>query len=67
MAGKLTVKLIKSVVGSTADQRATVRSLGLRRINAEVAVADTAVTRGMIRKVRHLVLVQDSEERNETS
>jgi large subunit ribosomal protein L30 len=67
MAGKLTIKLIKSVVGSTADQRATIRSLGLHRINGEVAVADSAVTRGMIRKVRHLVRVQDSEERNETS
>jgi len=67
MAGTLSVKLIKSVVGYPAQQRATVRSLGLRRINSQAVLPDTAVVRGMIRKVRHLVSVDYGEDRNEAS
>ena len=43
------------------DQRATVRSLGLRRMNAQAQVDDNAVIRGMLKKVRHLVQVQETE------
>jgi large subunit ribosomal protein L30 len=54
----LTVKLVKSVIGYPRDQRATVRSLGLRRLGQRAQVDDNAVIRGMLHKVRHLVLVQ---------
>ena len=56
----LTVRLVKSPIGYPQDQRATVRSLGLRRVNAEVQVDDNQVMRGMLKKVRHLVRVQDA-------
>ena len=56
----LTVRLVRSPIGYPQDQRATVRSLGLRRVNSEVQVNDTQVVRGMLRKVRHLVQVQDA-------
>ena len=54
----LSVKLVRSVVGYPRDQRATVRSLGLRRMHHEVTVADNPVIRGMLHKVRHLVEVR---------
>ena len=46
MAATLSVTLVKSVIGSTRDQRATVRSLGLRRMQHRVEVPDTPIVRG---------------------
>lgn len=57
---KLKVTQIKSVIGSTQDMRATVRSLGLHRIRDEVVVEDRPEIRGMINKVRHLVKVEEA-------
>jgi len=62
MAATLSVTLVKSVIGSTRDQRATVRSLGLRRMQHHVEVPDTPIVRGMLHKVRHLVKVADVAE-----
>ncbi len=53
----LTVRLVKSPIGYPRDQRATVRSLGLHRMNSEVQVADSESVRGMLKKVQHLVRV----------
>ena len=53
----LTVKLVRSPIGTRADHRATVRGLGLRRMNSLSVLEDTAAVRGMINKVRYLVLV----------
>ncbi|MFN8522752.1 MAG: 50S ribosomal protein L30 [Chloroflexota bacterium] len=58
----ITVTLVRSVIGSTDRQRATVRSLGLRRIRQTVQVADTPAIRGMIGKVSHLVSVETAGE-----
>ncbi len=52
------VTLVRSLIGRPPDQRTTVASLGLRRLNQTVEVADTPSTRGMIIKVRHLVVVE---------
>ena len=51
------VKLVRSVIGTRADHRDTVRGLGLRRLNDERVLEDTAAVRGMIRKVDYLVKV----------
>jgi large subunit ribosomal protein L30 len=59
VTGTLTVRLVKSPIGYPQDQRATVRSLGLRRLNAQVQVTDSDSVRGMLKKVRHLVVVQE--------
>ncbi|MEW6045711.1 MAG: 50S ribosomal protein L30 [Bacillota bacterium] len=59
-AGFLKVTYRKSVIGHPQDQRATLRSLGLKRLNQSVVVPDTPVTRGMIAKVRHLVVVEET-------
>jgi large subunit ribosomal protein L30 len=53
----LKIRMIGSVIGCTEDQRATVRGLGLRRLNQVVERQDTPMVRGMIRKIPHLVAV----------
>jgi large subunit ribosomal protein L30 len=55
----LKITLVKSVIGFNKTQAATVQGMGLRRINSSVELADTAETRGMIHKVRHLVTVSE--------
>ena len=62
MAAKKTVKVqqVKSVIGYTARQRATMRGLGLRKIRQIVELEDTDAVRGMIDKVSHLVVVLES-------
>ena len=53
----LTVKLVKSVAGTREDHRATIRGLGLRRVNSQRTLEDTPAVRGMINKVAYLVKV----------
>jgi large subunit ribosomal protein L30 len=61
-AGKiLRLKLVRSPIGSTERQRATVRALGLRRMHQVVEQADSPVTRGMVQKVEHLVRIVEAE------
>jgi len=55
------VTLVRSVIGRPPDQRTTVASLGLRRIHQTVEVADTPSNRGMLTKVRHLIVVDEGE------
>ena len=54
---KIRVTLLKSVLGIKREHRATVRGLGLRRINHAVELADTPAVRGMINKVNYLVRI----------
>ena len=55
-AGKmLKVTLVRSLIGTMESHRATVRGLGLRRINSTSEVIDTPAVRGMINKVSYLV------------
>lgn len=55
----LKVKQVRSVVGRPPGQRATVRALGLKRINDVAEHVDNPVIRGMIFKVKHLVEVEE--------
>ena len=52
---KLRVTLVKSVIGTKQDHRATVKGLGLRKLNSVAILEDTPAVRGMIRKVAYLV------------
>jgi len=55
-AGKtIKVTQIKSVIGTIRAHRATLRGLGLRRINHTVEVIDTPAVRGMINRVNYLL------------
>jgi large subunit ribosomal protein L30 len=60
MAEKKTLKvtLVKSPIGFNKSQSLVVQSMGLRKINHSVEMADTPESRGMIHKVRHLVVVE---------
>ena len=53
------VKWVKSGVGHTRRQRATLRGLGLRRLQQVVTLQDTPAVRGMIHAVQHLVAVEE--------
>ncbi len=55
------VTLVKSTIGCTRDQRATVAALGLRKMHATRVHIDTPQIRGMIHKVIHLVDVEEVE------
>jgi large subunit ribosomal protein L30 len=59
MPSKLRVRQVKSASGHKADQQATIRALGIRRMQHTVEHTDTPQIRGMIFKVRHLVEVEE--------
>src|SRR6266487_1351609 len=56
---KLRVKWVKSAIGYSKDQKATIRALGLRKLQQTVEHEDNPAMRGMIRKVNHLVKVEE--------
>ena len=58
MAKKVKITLKKSPIGEKPKTRATVRSLGLRRIRQTVEPADSPDLRGMLARVQHLVDVE---------
>lgn len=56
--GTITVKLIKSTIGSTIKQKAHVKGLGLKKIRSQSTLENTPCVRGMIKKVIHLLEIQ---------
>jgi large subunit ribosomal protein L30 len=59
--GKLRVKWVKSSIGYSRRQKRTIRALGLRRLGDVVEHNDTPEVRGMLNKVSHLVLVEETD------
>ncbi len=57
---KLKITLIKSTIGQIPKTRATIKAMGLRKINQTVELPDNASTRGQIQKVRHMVKVEEA-------
>ena len=55
--GRVKIQWVKSMIGYNRKQRATLRGLGLRRLNQTVEREDTPCVRGMINAVTHLVVV----------
>lgn len=51
--------LVRSEIGTSPRQRATLRGLGLVRLGKSVILKDSAAVRGMLAKVAHLVAVED--------
>ena len=56
---KLRIKYVRSSIGYPQDQKDTIRALGLRKLQHTVEHDDNPVVRGMIRKVIHLVQVEE--------
>ncbi len=59
---KLRITWVKSTIGRRFDQKRTVRALGLRRLGQTVELGDSPSLRGMIKKVHHLVSVEETED-----
>jgi large subunit ribosomal protein L30 len=59
-AKRVKVQQVKSVIGYNRRQRATMQGLGLRKMRQVVELEDTPAVRGMINKVRHLVVVLEN-------
>ena len=59
MAAEFKVTLVRSHIGKPANQRAVLKGMGLTRINKTVTLKDTPETRGMIRKVSHMLKVEE--------
>lgn len=59
MATKLRITLKHSAIGKPEDQKNTVKALGLNKLNKTVEHNDTPQIRGMIKKITHLVEVEE--------
>jgi large subunit ribosomal protein L30 len=59
---KLRITYTKSAIGYSQDQKETIRSLGLHKLNSTAVQEDTPAIRGMVFKVRHLVRVEELGE-----
>lgn len=57
MTKNVKITLVKSLIGTPESHRATVRGLGLGRLNSVSELQDTPAVRGMINKVSYLVKV----------
>jgi large subunit ribosomal protein L30 len=57
---KIRIKWVRSQIGYPADQRKTIRALGLKRLQHTVEREDTPTIRGMVHKVRHMVSVEEA-------
>ena len=62
MKAKLVVRQTGSVIGQTEHQRKVIKGLGLRGPGSQVIVANTPSFRGMVKKVLHLVSVQETDD-----
>ncbi|MQA83216.1 MAG: 50S ribosomal protein L30 [Streptosporangiales bacterium] len=57
--GQIKITQVRSAIGGKRDQRATLRTLGLRRVGAVVVKEDRPEVRGMIAAVTHLVTTEE--------
>ncbi|PID90670.1 MAG: 50S ribosomal protein L30 [Bacteroidetes bacterium] len=55
---KIRVTQVRSLIGATKSQRATMATLGLRRIRHSVELEDREDLKGALRKVEHLVVIE---------
>ena len=56
----LKITLVKSPIGAVPKQKATLESMGLRKLNKTIVLPDNAATRGQIQQIRHLVKVEEA-------
>lgn len=58
--GKVKIKLVRSVIGKPKDQKATAYALGLRKMNQEVELNTNPQIDGMIKKINHLIAIEQA-------
>ncbi len=61
MSKQLKIKQIKSYIGRPEKQRLILKGLGLGKINKTVVLQDTPEIRGMVKKLSHLVTMEETE------
>ena len=59
MRKKIKITLTKSTIGTQKNQIATIRGLGLRKLNSQVILDFTPAIRGMVKKVEHLIKTEE--------
>lgn len=59
MAAEFKITLVKSHIGKPAKHKAVLQGMGLTRLNKTVTLKDTPETRGMIKKVSHMLKVEE--------
>jgi ribosomal protein L30, bacterial/organelle len=59
MAKMVKVTLTKSTIGASPKQRKVVEALGLKKMHQSVELVDSEVTRGAVKKVEHLVTLEE--------
>ena len=59
MVKKIKISLVKSTIGSVQSQIASVRGLGLRKLNSHSILDETPEVLGMIKKVKHLITIEE--------
>ena len=59
---RLKITLTKSPIGCSENQRLNVRGLGLRKIGKSRVLENTPAVRGMVKKVLHLVTVEEVQD-----
>ena len=57
---KIRIKWVRSQIGYSEDQRRTIRALGLKKLQHSVEREDSPTIRGMVHKVRHLIVVEEA-------
>ena len=62
MASKLKIRQVRSAINRSGMQKKTIRALGIRRLNQTVVHNDNPCIRGMVKKVEHLVQVEEINE-----
>ncbi len=59
MSAEFKITLVRSHIGKPAKQRAVLQGMGLNRLNKTVILKDTPEVRGMIKKVAHMLKVEE--------
>ncbi len=62
MASKLKIRQVRSAINRSGMQKKTIRALGIRRLNQTVVHNDNPCIRGMVKKVEHLVEMEEINE-----
>ena len=62
MASKLKIRQVRSAINRSGMQKKTIRALGIRRLNQTVVHDDNPCIRGMVKRVEHLVQVEEISE-----
>ena len=59
---KLVITQRRSAIGRSRKQQETIRALGIRRLHQQVIHEDSVQARGMVRKISHLLEVEERDE-----